>query len=189
MTDIFSIYERGLEDLLSRLGKGHPRYAEALTLESRLRENIAQARRYGDTETRRAERAQIVDQLNALALEHLGLSFNELCGLERGSGTPNPPPSETGAGSVAVGGDVRDSIIITGDHNTVSIGTVGQTEGVADRAGLERALTMARRALAILEEQVAGFGALHVPAHKLIELEEKRREVAELERRLQHRKE
>lgn len=43
------------------------------------------------------------------------------------------------------------------------------------------ALNRARRALTILEEQVAGFGALHVPVHLQIELEEKRREVAALE--------
>ena len=188
MTDIFSAYERGLEKLLERLGKDHPRYVDVLVLQSRLLENLAQARRYGDTEARRAERAQIVDQLNALALKHLDLIFNELCGLERGSGTPGSSTTAAGARSVVMQ-EAHDSVIITGDHNTVSIGTAGQTEGVADRAGLERALTMARRALAILEEQVAGFGALHVPAHKLIELEEKRREVAELERRLQHRKE
>ena len=43
------------------------------------------------------------------------------------------------------------------------------------------ALKTARRALEILEIQVAGFGALHIPAHLQIELEDKRREVAELE--------
>ena len=53
-----------------------------------------------------------------------------------------------------------------------------------DREKLNRTLTMARRALAILEEQVAGFGALHVPAHLKIELEEKRRQVAELEAKM-----
>lgn len=42
-------------------------------------------------------------------------------------------------------------------------------------------LKTARRALEILETQAAGFGALHIPAHLQIELEEKRREVAELE--------
>lgn len=46
------------------------------------------------------------------------------------------------------------------------------------------ALEMARRALAHLEEQAAGFGALHIPAHLRIELEDKRCEVAELEARL-----
>ncbi len=45
------------------------------------------------------------------------------------------------------------------------------------------ALERARRALAILEQQAAGFGALHIPVHLQIELEEKRREVAELEAR------
>ena len=45
-------------------------------------------------------------------------------------------------------------------------------------------LAMARRALAHLEEQLAGFGALHAPAHLKIEVEEKRRRVAELEARL-----
>jgi len=53
-----------------------------------------------------------------------------------------------------------------------------------DRETLERALTMARRALAILEEQAAGYTALTIPAHLQIELEEKRRQVAELEARL-----
>jgi uncharacterized caspase-like protein len=46
------------------------------------------------------------------------------------------------------------------------------------------ALAMARRSLAILEEQAAGFGRLQMPAHLRIELEEKRLEVAALEARL-----
>jgi uncharacterized caspase-like protein len=46
------------------------------------------------------------------------------------------------------------------------------------------ALAMARRSLAILEEQAAGFGKLQMPAHLRIEVEEKRQEVAELEARL-----
>ncbi|MGR3278151.1 phosphorylase family protein [Acaryochloris marina NIES-2412] len=46
------------------------------------------------------------------------------------------------------------------------------------------ALTMARRALAILEEQAAGYGKLQIPSHLRIDLEEKRREVGELEARL-----
>jgi hypothetical protein len=53
-----------------------------------------------------------------------------------------------------------------------------------DRETLQRTLAMAHRALNILEEQAAGFGKLHVPAHLQIELEEKRRQVAELEARL-----
>jgi hypothetical protein len=43
---------------------------------------------------------------------------------------------------------------------------------------------MARRSLAFLEEQAAGFSKLQMPAHLRIELEEKRMEVAALEARL-----
>jgi len=46
------------------------------------------------------------------------------------------------------------------------------------------ALAMARRSLAILEEQAAGYDKLQIPSHIRINLEEKRREVAELEARL-----
>jgi flagellar biosynthesis GTPase FlhF len=79
MGDVFTPYESGLTRLLEQMGREHSRYAEALTLQSRLLENIAQARRYGDTETRRAERAQIMDALNVLALEALATDFNTLC--------------------------------------------------------------------------------------------------------------
>ncbi len=57
---------------------------------------------------------------------------------------------------------------------------------MSDREVVTPALAMARRSLAILEEQAAAFGKLYMPAHLRIELEEKRREVAELEARLQN---
>jgi len=69
MGDIFTLYETGLTRLLTRLGRNHPHYAGALTLEQRLLENLAQARAYGDTETRRADRARIVHGLDTLALQ------------------------------------------------------------------------------------------------------------------------
>lgn len=47
----------------------------------------------------------------------------------------------------------------------------------------DAALTMARRALAILERQAAGYTTLTIPVALQIELEEKRRQVAELETR------
>jgi hypothetical protein len=77
--DVYTPYETGLRALLRRLGGGHARYAEALTYQQRLAENVAAARRYGDTEARRAGRAEIVDRLNALALEALGASYSALC--------------------------------------------------------------------------------------------------------------
>jgi S1-C subfamily serine protease len=58
------------------------------------------------------------------------------------------------------------------------------TSTSGDRQTTERALAMARRSLNILEEQAAAFGKLHIPAHLQIELEEKRREVADLQARL-----
>ena len=55
---------------------------------------------------------------------------------------------------------------------------------MTNREVVTPALAMARRSLTILEEQAAGFGRLQMPAHLRIELEEKRREVADLEARL-----
>jgi tetratricopeptide (TPR) repeat protein len=69
MDETFASYETGLNGLLAQLGRDHPRYTEALVLQRRLLENLAWARLYGDTETSRAERAQILDTLNHIALE------------------------------------------------------------------------------------------------------------------------
>jgi hypothetical protein len=83
--DVYARYAAGLARLLAGLERGHPRYQEALVWQQRLEESIAQARLYGDTETRRAERAEVVGRLNGLALETVGVSFNELA-----EGTPRP---------------------------------------------------------------------------------------------------
>ncbi len=63
-------------------------------------------------------------------------------------------------------------------------GTRQFQEKGSQQAGLERALSMAQRNLAILEEQAAGYTSLTIPTHLVIQLEDKRREVEELERRL-----
>ena len=78
-TDSFTSYERGLQNLLDQLGTAHPDYATALTFQQRLSENIQRARRFGDTASRRADRAEVIDQLNAFALRTLQKSFNDLC--------------------------------------------------------------------------------------------------------------
>jgi len=49
---------------------------------------------------------------------------------------------------------------------------------------LLNALNKAKRALAVLEEQAAGFGSLNIPAHLRIELEDKRKEVQDIQNRL-----
>ncbi|MCK4314622.1 MAG: tetratricopeptide repeat protein [Anaerolineae bacterium] len=69
MGDPWSQYEDELRRLLMQLGRDHPRYTEALVLQQRLMENLARVRLYGDSETSRAERAQIVKALSRLALE------------------------------------------------------------------------------------------------------------------------
>jgi hypothetical protein len=92
--DTYASYEIGLCQLLDRLGQNHPHYSEALVYRQRLTENITRSRRYGDTETRKAERAEIVEQLNVFALSVLGSSFSDLCGLiEPASGRVPPGPS------------------------------------------------------------------------------------------------
>ena len=130
MGDVLTSYETGLSLLLKRLGQDHPRYTEALVFQQRLLENLAQARRYGDTETRRAERAEIFDRLNHLALKALGVTFNELAqkpGQEgpivQGSGAIAQGTGSVAAGErgVAVGGDVYGSVIITGDGAAVGV--------------------------------------------------------------------
>ncbi|MCB8924091.1 MAG: phosphotransferase [Ardenticatenaceae bacterium] len=77
--DIFSVYENGLNRMLAQVGPDHPRYSEVLVYQQRLTENISRARRFGDTNLRQADRAEIIDQLNELALATMGVSFNKLC--------------------------------------------------------------------------------------------------------------
>jgi len=91
LPDVYALYEDGLSQLLDRIGQGHPGYPEALVYRQRLAENIAQSRRYGDTATRKAERAEIIDQLNAFALPALGVSFSDLCGLSLSTTGQEPP--------------------------------------------------------------------------------------------------
>jgi hypothetical protein len=74
-------YERGLAALRQRLehADDEARLAFAV-LDTRLRENLRDDRLYGSTETIRSERARIIYELNRLALNQAGPSFNELCG-------------------------------------------------------------------------------------------------------------
>lgn len=75
-SDPFVRYEHGLQELEKHIGQ----HEDLLVYEQQLRENMADARRFGDTADKRSERARIVSQLNRFALDTLGVSFNELCG-------------------------------------------------------------------------------------------------------------
>ncbi len=83
LTDTYTSYEIGLHALLATVGRNHP---DALIYEQRLMENIAHCRRFFDDDTRKSERAQIIAQLNTLAVALTGNSFNALCERE------NPQP-------------------------------------------------------------------------------------------------
>lgn len=92
--DIYTSYERGVQALLERLDAQHPDRGHALTQQQRLSENIAKARRFGDTEANRSERAIIIDQLNSLAHDALGISFNELTQHAASQRRPPQPPAQ-----------------------------------------------------------------------------------------------
>lgn len=83
--DMYGAYETGLKQLLAAVGRNHQ---EALIYEQRLTENIAQCRRYGDNETRKSERAEIIARLNTLAVALTGTSFNALCEQESSLSLP-----------------------------------------------------------------------------------------------------
>ena len=76
--DVFEPYLIALDALLERLGRDHASTADALVYQQRLQENIERTRRYGDNENRRSERSEIIEPLNRLCNEALGVDFNTL---------------------------------------------------------------------------------------------------------------
>jgi hypothetical protein len=78
-SDVYYRYEIGLRRLRGEMDQRYPRYLDLLIYEQRLGENIAEARLYGDTPTRSAERSEVIHRLNELALSALNESFNDLC--------------------------------------------------------------------------------------------------------------
>jgi len=76
--DLFEPYLIALDDLLERLGRDQASAADALVYQQRLQENIERTRRYGDNENRRSERSEIIEPLNRLCRDALGVDFNTL---------------------------------------------------------------------------------------------------------------
>lgn len=76
--DLYSAYEQGLEKLAERVGQS----LELLAYEQQLRENIGQTRRHGDNGERASRRSEIIEQLNRLAIQKAGQSFNDLCQID-----------------------------------------------------------------------------------------------------------
>ena len=75
--DLYTHYEAGMRRLLEQMGRDHPRYRDALVFQQRLSENIARARQYGERDDFKSERAEIVDQINALSNDVLGVYLFE----------------------------------------------------------------------------------------------------------------
>jgi hypothetical protein len=184
MTDEFTRYEIGLEELLRRLDKGHPRHTEALSLQSRLLENIDKVRRYGDTETRRAERAQITDRLNHLTFETLGTDFNSITEAMQDSPPAQPFSSVQGIdnrsggvyfegeGSVQIQGDVVGGDQTKSIHKTHFRGPISDPVHTGDgdfgvgsmqvgaNASLETLLDTLRQIIAANSSEVAQSRAM-----------------------------
>ena len=87
--DNYSHYEVGMEALRQQVPATHPRAQDLHTYEHQLRDNIEQARLYGDNPTSQNERADLIDQLDALTRQVLDQSFTRLCKLHL---PPSPPP-------------------------------------------------------------------------------------------------
>ncbi|HLG66135.1 MAG TPA: toll/interleukin-1 receptor domain-containing protein [Ktedonosporobacter sp.] len=101
-------YEQGLARLKQQ-AKGTDWIGEFALYEARLRENLSIERRYGTTEQVRADRAQIVDQLNRLSLTYLHMSFVALC-LGSNRHTPaTPAESEPTIDQAVIGSGVSSS--------------------------------------------------------------------------------
>ncbi|MBN2003374.1 MAG: metallophosphoesterase [Anaerolineae bacterium] len=75
----YEAYETGLRNLLERMTPQHPRYDEALIYQHRLVENIAKARRYKDNSDLESARIEVLDRLEQLSRDTLGVTFTSLC--------------------------------------------------------------------------------------------------------------
>jgi hypothetical protein len=74
-------HERGLAALGDLLAHADVQIRlDFAVLQSRLLDNLQDERLYGTSEAIRSDCARIVNELNRLALTHLGHSFNDLCG-------------------------------------------------------------------------------------------------------------
>jgi hypothetical protein len=64
---LFDSYRQGLARLIEKLRPNHSQLSMVYVYQQRLTENLDRATRYGDTETLRSERAEVLDRL-----KHLG---------------------------------------------------------------------------------------------------------------------
>jgi serine/threonine protein kinase len=85
-------YEQGLDQLKSALREGDQEaFLTFTTFEARLRANLADEHLYGYDAALRHERSRIIDELNRLAIQCLGVDFVGLC-LPPQPSVPQRPP-------------------------------------------------------------------------------------------------
>ncbi|MBN2093033.1 NACHT domain-containing protein, partial [candidate division KSB1 bacterium] len=81
MDDIFKKYQKGLKELLGLLTE-HPEISEKVErIQAQLIENIESVQTFGDKDNLKLERKPLLEELNRLAYETLGRSFNKICAL------------------------------------------------------------------------------------------------------------
>jgi serine/threonine protein kinase len=95
--DNYSHYEAGLDTLLDYLKRNNLRSSDMHEYEHRLRENIEQARLYGDNPTSQNERADIIDQIDRVSREAMGIPFHRVCRLVIQQPAPTGPETDGGA--------------------------------------------------------------------------------------------
>jgi len=74
-------YRIGIQRLLEGIGLNHPSYADVLVFQQRLEENLFYTNQFGPTQSRLAERAQILDGCNRLSMSITGHTLYYFCGL------------------------------------------------------------------------------------------------------------
>jgi len=78
VSDAYTLYENALDTLIQRLGLNHPRIGDALQFQQQLRVAIIPLRRYDPTPTNKVALSRVIDRLNTLSLETLGVAFASL---------------------------------------------------------------------------------------------------------------
>jgi hypothetical protein len=83
-----------MRKLIAALDKDHPQFAEVLTLQSRLVENLTHTLEEGATPSLEASRMQILESCDQISRDLLGKSFYDLCGAPELTDKPLTAPAK-----------------------------------------------------------------------------------------------
>lgn len=153
--DIFSVYEIAFQNLADNIEKENPSYTEFLIYQQRFLENISLTKLYGDNETRKTERAEIINRINGISKSISGKTFNDICRRVEKSINGNKPvqPKEQGK--------IRLSPSLFVNHDAVGlIGTGGFADvysGVKVSTGKIEAIKVLRSVLRHIPEYQRRF--------------------------------